>query len=144
MSDFVLGDLTIDVEQVEPSRIALHWNGQSNSRNPYEGLRAFFSLVFARATTLNVILELHFERLKHFNSSTVAAVIRLCEEARARAIKLELVYDGSARWQAHSFKAMAVLERPDGMLKLRAVSSGAQAEAIGRDGLPGADAPSSR
>ena len=131
MSEFVLGELSIDVEEVAPDRIALHWRGVSNSRNPDEALRSFFGLVFARAMVREVVLELHFEHLSHFNSATIAAVVRLTEEARVRKLRLELSYDGSKRWQEHSFDGLAVLVRPDGLLTIRAVTPGPHDEAVG-------------
>ncbi len=132
MRELVLGELSIDVEEVAPDRVALHWRGVSNNRNPHEALRSFFNLVFARAIVREVVLELHFEHLAHFNSATIAAVVRLTEEARVRKVKLELSYDGSKRWQTHSFDGLAVLVRPDGLLTIRALTPGPQEETAGR------------
>jgi hypothetical protein len=53
-------------------------------------------------------LELHFEELDYFNSSTITSLIQLIQEARAKGIPLTYVYDPALRWQKLSFDALRV------------------------------------
>lgn len=131
MQGLVLGDLTIDFEEVSGSRVALHWKGASNSRDPQSGLRSFFGLALAECAAGSKVLEMHFEALNHFNSSTIAAVLRFVEDARTKAVKVELFYDPSLRWQAHTFVAMKALAKDDGLLKINPLGSAPAKEKIG-------------
>ena len=60
-----------------------------------------------------------FAALEHFNSSTVTSVIQLIQEARHRAIRLEVVYDPSRKWQRLSFDALRIFDKADGLFALR-------------------------
>jgi len=44
-----------------------------------------------------------------------------------------LYYDGSLRWQAHNFEAIAALAEPDGLLKVHSVTVGPPAEQTVRE-----------
>jgi hypothetical protein len=68
---------------------------------------------------------MHFENLDHFNSSTIAAVIRFIQEARVKAVKLVIVYNQQLKWQKLSFDALRVFAKDD-LLELHA--SGAPRE----------------
>ena len=130
MQGLVLGDLTIDVDEPAADRLALIWKGMSNSRDPDKGVRSFFGLALAEASTKSQTLEMHFEQLTHFNSSTIAALLRFIEEARTRKVKLALYYDGSLRWRAHSFEPLSALVRDDGLLQIHKVGSLSPSEKI--------------
>jgi hypothetical protein len=82
-------------------------------------LAPYFRDVLATADTRKVPLELHFEKLEHFNSSTITSIIQLIQDSRARGVKLVLVYDHALRWQKLSFDALRVFAK-DAMLELRA------------------------
>ena len=131
MQGLVLGDLKVDADDSAPGRISLHLSGSSNSRDPSTGLRPFFSVMLAQAAAKSLSLELHFEKLSHFNSSTIATLLRFIEDARAKQVKLAIFYDGSLRWQAHNFQALGPLVRKDGMLTIQRIDSGAVPEKIG-------------
>jgi len=129
MHGLVLGDLTIDVADPEPGRLVLTWRGASNSRDPAVGLRPFFELTLAEADTRKALVEMHFETLAHFNSSTVVVLLRFIEEARRRKVKLALHYDASLRWQSHSFEAIAFL-RAEGEVEVHKVGEPTAKERI--------------
>ena len=130
MHDLVLGDLKIDVDESAPGRLQLHWTGTSNSADPVKGLMPFLTLQLARAAKEGVLLELHFEALSYFNSSTIAAVIRFIHEARSRKLKLALFYNGSLRWQRLDFEAIAPLDTGDGLLRFERLDLGEPPESI--------------
>ena len=131
MHGLEVGNLKIAVESSTPGRLILHWTGSSNSPNECNSLRPFLALSLAEASAKKAVLELHFERLRHFNSSTISVILRFAEEAKAIAVKLVLCYDGSLRWQAHNFEAIAALEAPGGLLEVRNVGSAKQPEKVG-------------
>lgn len=122
MTDLISGDLKIEVTAAEPpSPIQLTWRGKSNDRAPAKILAPYFTSVLASAVERRVPVELHFERIDHFNSSTIAAIIQLIQDARAAQVKVVLVYDKSLKWQKLSFDALRVFVRDDGQLELRSI-----------------------
>jgi hypothetical protein len=120
MENLLSGDLRIELTDAA-SAILLTWRGKSNDRAPSKVLGPYFAGVLASAVERRVSLELHFEQIDHFNSSTITSVIQLIQDARAAAVKLVLVYDKALKWQKLSFDALRVFVRDDGQLELRSV-----------------------
>jgi hypothetical protein len=117
MQGLVVGDLRIEALEASTA-VQLLWKGKSNNRHPGEALAPYFRDVLATAAMRKVPVELHFEKLEHFNSSTITSIIQLIQDSRARAIKLVLVYDEALKWQKLSFDALRVFARDD-LLELR-------------------------
>jgi hypothetical protein len=121
MRNLIVGDLRIEAvpsEEAAASPVRLLWKGKSNNRHPAEALTPYFREVLVTASTRKVAIELHFEELEHFNSSTVTSIIHLIQDSRARSIKLILVYDQALKWQKLSFDALRVFAKDD-LLELR-------------------------
>ena len=119
MQGLVVGDLRIEALENEASTaVQLLWKGKSNNRHPGEALAPYFREVLTIASMRKLPIELHFEKLEHFNSSTITSIIQLIQDSRARAIKLVLVYDEALKWQKLSFDALRVFAR-DELLELR-------------------------
>ena len=119
MQGLVVGDLRIEAIEDEASpSVRLLWRGKSNNRHPSEALVPYFREVLAAAHARRRPVELHFEQLEHFNSSTITSIIQLIQDSRARSIKLILVYDQALKWQKLSFDALRVFAR-DELLELR-------------------------
>jgi hypothetical protein len=115
------GDLSIDPVQAQPGApIGLVWKGKSNDRHPGKILGPYCSRMLDMASAQKVALELHFETLEYLNSSTITAIIQVIQDARARSVKLVLVFDPTKRWQKLSFDALKVFVRDDGLIELRA------------------------
>jgi hypothetical protein len=119
MQSLIVGDLRIEaLEDAASAPVRLLWRGKSNNRHPGDALAPYFRQVLAAADTRRVPLELHFEKLEHFNSSTITSIIQLIQDSRARAVKLILVYDQALKWQKLSFDALRVFAKDD-LLELR-------------------------
>jgi hypothetical protein len=119
MQSLIVGDLRIEaLEHSTPPAVQLLWKGKSNERHPSEALAPYFREVLAAADIRKLIVELHFEKLEHFNSSTITSIIQLIQDSRARSIKLVLVYDQALKWQKLSFDALRVFAKDD-LLELR-------------------------
>jgi hypothetical protein len=119
MQSLIVGDLRIEALDEEASAsVRLLWRGKSNNRHPGEALAPYFREVLATADARRVPLELHFEKLEHFNSSTITSIIQLIQDSRARGVKLVLIYDHALKWQKLSFDALRVFAKDD-MLELR-------------------------
>ena len=115
------GDLSIEVAQrAADAPLELHWRGKSTWRQPDQVLGPFFEEVLAAARERKVGLEMHFEALDHFNSSTITTVIQFVQTARQASVRLVLVYDATLQWQKLSFEAMKVFSQGDGLLEVRA------------------------
>lgn len=122
MESLVSGDLRIDVTLIEGTSAELHWKGKSNARSPSIVLQPFFSQVLAEAGEKKISVELHFQALEHFNSSTITSIIQLIQDARTKAIKLVIRFDPKLKWQKLSFDALRVFAKGDGLLELKPVS----------------------
>jgi hypothetical protein len=117
--------LTIEPEEPGPGAdvgIRLTWAGRSGARNPSEILVPYFRKVLDAATDRGrSVVQMDFANLEHFNSSTVAALIHLIQEARGRQVPLVFVDNQNLKWQKLSFDAMRVFVKSDGLLQLRSV-----------------------
>ena len=120
MDNLVAGSLRIDAQVGQsPAPIRLLWMGKSNDRNPAAVLAPYFKNVLAFAAAKQLPVELHFEKLEHFNSSTITSIIRLVEDARRGGIKLAIMYDPELRWQRLSLEPLRVFTNE--LLELRPV-----------------------
>jgi hypothetical protein len=130
MHGTVFGDLTIEVGGT-PEGLELIWRGASNSRNPGEALRAYFKVALAEAATRRAKLDLHFEHLIQFNSSTVSVLLHLVDDATAQGVAMTYFYDGGLRWQAHNFESIALLKRDSKGFSVKKVGLSEPAEKVG-------------
>lgn len=119
MEKLVCGDLTIDVTADAPDAVRCTWRGKSNERNPPAVLAPWFDSLLGEATSAQVPIEMHFEHLEHFNSSTITAIIRLIQNARKSGVRLVMIYDQNLKWQRLSFDALRVFEKNDNLFQLR-------------------------
>jgi hypothetical protein len=116
-------DLKIEpLEATGPPSVRLVWRGRSGARNPGEVLSPYFREVLSAAAGQGLPVEMHFQHLEHFNSSTVAALIHLIQNARAKNVPMVFVYDQALKWQKLSFDAMRVFVKSDGLLQMRSIS----------------------
>jgi hypothetical protein len=126
MENLTADDLTIEATEAEaPAPLTLVWKGKSDDRYPGKVLGPYFTRVLARAEERKSPVEMRFEKLDHFNSSTIAAVIRFIQDARQRGVKLVLVYNQQLKWQKLSFDALRVFAKDD-LLELRPTPAAAQ------------------
>lgn len=119
MDSLQADDLTIEASQPDAGPLLLTWKGKSDDRYPGKILAPYFARVLDHATEHGKAVEMHFEKLDHFNSSTIAAVIRFIQDARARGVKLVIVYNQQLKWQKLSFDALRVFAKDD-LLELHA------------------------
>jgi hypothetical protein len=98
-----LGQLVAELERTE-GLLHVRLSGRSVSRD--DALPAFLGELLRAARGERRVLALHFERLDYFDSSTLAALIRLVRDAHAAGVGLNVVYDPRQRWQAVSFDAL--------------------------------------
>lgn len=120
MENLVAGDLTIEVTRdAIGAPMKLVWKGKSNDRHPSKIFQPFFARMLELAADRNVPIEMHFQQLEHFNSSTITAIIQLIQEARSKGIKLIILFDASLKWQKLSFDALRVFAKGNDLLELR-------------------------
>ena len=120
MNDFVAGDLTLAVNATRSDAIELTWLGRSNHRDPDKLLTPYWDAALVEAAERRVPIELHFQKLQHFNSSTITVIIQFIQEARRRGAQLVVFYDQALKWQKLSFDAMRVFVK-DELFQLRSV-----------------------
>lgn len=110
MENFLAGDLTIDVAQAPAGDVVLTWRGKSNDRDPGVLLMPFFDAVVAAANRTGHGIEMRFQELEYFNSSTITALVRFMRTLHSLNLKLTVQYDGRVRSQKLSFEALRPLE----------------------------------
>ncbi len=99
------GDLSI-APQIHPTHLRLDWQGRSGAREPSIVLVPYFEEACRAAAARQASIEMHFEDLEYFNSSTITALIQGIHLARAAGVRLVLIYRESLRWQRLSFDAL--------------------------------------
>lgn len=119
MENLQSGDLTIEVAEAPEGVFRCTWKGKSNERNPPETLKPWFETLLAAVGAKQGSIEMHFEKIEHFNSSTITALIRLIQICRKTSVKLVMVYDQTLKWQRLSFDALRVFEKNDDLFHLR-------------------------
>jgi hypothetical protein len=118
MQQFQNGELTIDCHQPSPELIRLDWRGRSAARRPEEALTPYLSETLTQALQQAASVEMHFESLEFFNSSTVAVLVQFLHKARAAGVQLSFCYQPTVRWQKLSFEALRVFEQFDRMVQV--------------------------
>lgn len=119
MENLTSGDLTIEVMVSADGVYSCVWRGKSNERNPPEILKPWFERLLASVAERKGSIEMHFEKIDHFNSSTITALIKLIQVCRKSTVKLVMVYDQTLKWQRLSFDALRVFEKNDDLFQLR-------------------------
>jgi hypothetical protein len=104
-------ELAIKVDD-SAGRLRLDWSGKSTSRDPSQVLAPFLDQVLSSASAGGKTVEMHFEAMEHFNSSTVAELIRVINKGRTSQVPLTVFYNASCKWQELSFKALERAMRP--------------------------------
>jgi hypothetical protein len=115
----VFGDLVIEVEEDAHGVIRLDWRGKSNHRQPDTVLAPFFADMTSKAVSGQKALEMHFEQLEFFNSSTITAIIQYVKELRDRKVKLTVSFDARHRWQKIFFDALCIFDKGDGLFTIQ-------------------------
>ena len=119
MTSLQKGDLFIDCHfDTETKILSFHWTGRSNARNPSAFLERYFHEIADRANVQSASIEMHFEKLEHFNSSTVTPILKLVEMLEEQKTPITFFYDPEFIWQRASFEALKMLEKPDGVLSV--------------------------
>jgi hypothetical protein len=119
MDALTLTELTIDVVRTPESVFECTWRGKSSDRNPAESLQLWLDVLLATAVDQQAPIEMHFEHIEHFNSSTITVLIRFIQACRAKRAKLVIVYNNALRWQSLSFEALRVFVMKDDLFVLR-------------------------
>ena len=121
MARSVFGDLTIEVDEDVPGVLRLDWRGKSNHRQPDLVLTPFFADITSRAVSGQKSLEMHFEQLEFFNSSTITLIIQYVKELRDRKVKLTVSFDSRHRWQKIFFDALFIFDKGDGLFTIQSL-----------------------
>jgi hypothetical protein len=115
-----LSELSIDIVETPPTVFQATWRGKSYERNPGEVLQSWLEALLATAIEHRGSIEMHFEHIEHFNSSTITVLVRLIQSCRARKVKLVMVYNKALKWQTLSFDALRIFVLNDDLFVLRA------------------------
>lgn len=115
MQNLETDQLTIEAAE-QANQIRLDWKGRSNAREPWGLVRSFFEQVAEKAADSSSNVEMHFEDIEYFNSSTITTVIRIMQLLQAKKVPLTLVYDPGLRWQKLSFDGLKIFEQSNELL----------------------------
>ena len=120
MYSLKLPDLSIDVVQTPECVFHCTWRGKSHDRNPGETLHLWLDALLATVIEQRGSIEMHFEHIDHFNSSTITVLVRHIQACRARKVKLVMVYNRTLKWQCLSFDALRIFVMADDLFQLSA------------------------
>jgi ABC-type transporter Mla MlaB component len=109
---YVLEDVTAELDRSAPELLAVSLSGRITIRDAGEVLGRLFQPLLASGREERRAIALHFERLQHFNSATIAALVRFIRAAQSEGVALTVIYDANQRWQAISFDALRRALRP--------------------------------
>lgn len=123
MQRCVFGDLQIDVDDGPAAAIRLDWRGKSNHRQPDTVLSPFFADVTTQAVAASKAVEMHFEALEFFNSSTITALIQYVKELRDKRVPLTVSFDSRHRWQKIFFDALCIFDKGDGLFTIQSTAA---------------------
>ena len=104
------GELWID-STVDPECLRLVWHGRSAARDPRAILVPYFEQAIDLARRSGAPIQMHFEGLDYFNSSTIAALIDAIRLGAEHRVPLVMIYKESVRWQRMSFDALRMFTR---------------------------------
>jgi len=110
--DATIDDLRTSTDRDVAGVLRVRFTGKSASREAGRALAPFFDRVLAAATAEQRALQLHFEKLEYFNSSTIAALVQFIRAAQRAGVAITVVYDAQQKWQAMSFDALKRAMRP--------------------------------
>ena len=113
------GELRIDFT-VDPECLRLVWHGRSAARDPRAVLVPYFEQAIELARRSGTPVEMHFEGLDYFNSSTIAALIDAIRLGAEHRVPMVMIYRENVRWQRMSFDALRMFTREHDF-QLRAV-----------------------
>jgi hypothetical protein len=116
-----LGDLRIETS-FQAASLRIDWSGRSNHLDPGTLLNPFLNEASRRAAEVAAAIEMHFEGLEFFNSSTISVIIQYVKDLRAAKVRLEVFYNPHHQWQKIFFDALSMFEMGDGLLKMRPVA----------------------
>jgi hypothetical protein len=105
-------DLRTTIDRDAPGVLHVRFAGKSASREAGRVLAPVFDDVLAVAGRERRVLELHFEELEYFNSSTIAALVQFIRAAQRERVPITVVYDAKQKWQVMSFDALKRAMRP--------------------------------
>lgn len=126
MNPYVSGSLKIDRQKPLPNVIRLDWFGRSDARRPNEVLQPYLATVLDEARESRCSVEMHFETMDFFNSSTVSVLVQFLQVARVHRIPLRYSYRPEVRWQKLCFEALRVFEVLDDLVRVVPVERTAQ------------------
>ena len=112
METFALGDLSAQLDRSTAGVLRIRMTGKSASREAGKVLAPLFDAALGHAQTESRSLELRFEKLEYFNSSTIAALVQFIRTTQAHEVGIRVVYDGRQKWQAMSFDALRRALKP--------------------------------
>ena len=119
IANLVVDNLRLQITE-SPEVLSIAWLGKADQRQPRTVLAPWFDELSAHAKQQNQRLEFRFEKLEHFNSATILALVRFVQDLRRHQIRLLVVYDDKLQWQKMTFDALRPFERPDGTFELQA------------------------
>ena len=111
-NEVTFDELKVTLVDSDSAALIVELRGRSSSREPGKELVPFFAKLINRAVEQTRRIEVHFEKLEHFNSSTISALIQIINSAQARKVRLAVFYDASQHWQTLSFDALKRALKP--------------------------------
>jgi len=96
---YVADNFTLRVELGPAGELLVTWLGRVDERHPSLTLRPYFDTLALAAAQASRLLVFELEGLNHFNSSTIAEIVRFFQRLETFGISLRVSFDPEKRWQ---------------------------------------------
>lgn len=112
--ELISTNFSLTVDRASPAGLwRVIWSGRVIEREADTLLAPYFRELMAQAQNCQCELLFDFTELAHFNSSAIAALMRLIHKINVR---LTFHYDASKKWQRLTFAALRHITAPAGRI----------------------------
>src|SRR5689334_18348741 len=111
--------LRVDVTCTDDIRA--HFRGRSVLRDPEVLLVPLFDNLAAGAIKTHFPVQLHFEELEFFNSSTISCIMQCIIGIRDKGVRTVIRYNSRQKWQKVFFDALSMMRGSGGLLEVQSV-----------------------
>jgi hypothetical protein len=120
-SSLVSGNYTLRIDEAEGGGLVVSWLGRIDERHPSISVQPYLEDVMERAFAAGRELHFRLEELQHFNSSTIAVLVRLIHRVPELKGQLTITYDPTKMWQRMCCDVLARFEESVQGLRVREV-----------------------
>ncbi|MDF1561981.1 MAG: hypothetical protein P1V51_02995 [Deltaproteobacteria bacterium] len=122
-ASLVSSSYTLRLDEAEGGWLTSSWLGRIGDRHPSVSIQPYLESLMDHAFEGGLGLHFRLEELQHFNSSTIAVLVRLIHRIPERQGKLRITFDPDKSWQQMCCDVLARFEASVPGLEVREIRS---------------------